>query len=160
VEMSYLDDLKINSTLIQKELEFLLSEYKVQPVGNGYIDMITANELVVDFINELTNKDLVIEGVTWWCHCTEKSKEVLACPHGMGGPISAYYDGWFSETEIPMFLPFNELENITLKRTVGDIKPINDLVIKYIKEEFPKSDDYIECLVPAIWLLVPDDWER
>ncbi|KON88533.1 hypothetical protein AF332_18085 [Sporosarcina globispora] len=78
----------------------------------------------------------------------------------MGGPISDYYDdGWFSETQIPMFLSFNDLENITLNRTVDDIKPINDIVLKYIKEDFPKSDFYIECLVPALWILVPDDWE-
>jgi hypothetical protein len=137
----------------------LLSKYKVQPVGNGYIDMITSNEQVVNFVNELTTNHLIVEGVTWWCHCTEKSKEKLGCPHGMGGPISDNYDGWFSETQIPMFLTLNDIENITLKRTVDDIKPINDVLIKYIKEEFPKSDFYIECLVPALWLLVPDDWE-
>ncbi|HWO98530.1 MAG TPA: hypothetical protein VNM45_19820 [Bacillus sp. (in: firmicutes)] len=158
--MGYLDDLKIKSKFIRNELELLLSKYKVQPVGSGYIDMITANELVEDFIEELTSNHLVIEGVTWWCHCTEKSKEMLGCPHGIGGPGSDYYDGWFSETQIPMFLSSDGLEEITMDSSIDDIKSINDAVVKYIKEEFPKSNAYIECLVPALWLLVPDDWER
>jgi hypothetical protein len=158
--MSYLDGLKMRSKSIQNDIESLLFKYKVEPVGTGYIDMITANELVEGFIDELTNMGLVVEGITWWCHCTKKSEEALGCPHGMGGPISNYYDGWFSETDIQMFIPSDNLEKITTDSYGKDVKSINARVIKYIKQEFPKSKSYVECLVPSLWLFVPDDWER
>jgi len=57
----------------------------------------------------------------------------------MGGPISEYYGGWFSE----MWFPMAEFEN-------------NEQVTTYLKTlDAPSA---LACFVPALWLDVPDDW--
>lgn len=155
--MNYIDSLNQQKGNIQNQIKSLLEKYKVQPVGTGYIDLIVLNQFVDSFINELSDINILVSGITWWCHCTE-STDGLNCQHGMGGPKSKYYDGWFSETTIPMHdvnLINSEIDDFTDK-----IKYSNDKVIKFIKSDFVKSEFYIRYLVPALWLYVPDNWER
>lgn len=159
--MVYFDFLKMNTKRIQNDIELLITKYKVEPVGNGYIDMIINNDLVEEFISELTKSNIIVEGVTWWCHFTKTSEIEIGCPHGMGGPISDYYEGWFSETQIPIYeVTTDKVIRIDMNTLSNGVKEINSQVINYIKYDFPKSDEYLKCLVPALWLLVPEDWKR
>ena len=122
----------------KRHLDEIIEKYNVQPVGWGYIDCIVTFDNVFDFINDLSEVNISITGVTWWCHCKDENS---GCPHGMGGPVSKYYSGWFSE----MWYPLVEFEN-------------NQQVVFYIKN--PADNEILECFVPALWLDVPDDWEN
>lgn len=160
--MEYLKYLSTIKVVKQNEIEDLLEKYKSQPVGTGCIDIITANNLVDDLIKELTNINVVINGVTWWCHCSDTNKERLGCPHGMGSPISDFYNGWFSEMcHLEMYdIPENELQHLKFdENTPSEIKSINERIKNYIKD-FSNHKDYTECLTPALWLHVPNEWKR
>jgi hypothetical protein len=159
--MDYINYLRDEYDATNNIIEVLLNKYKVQPVGNGYIDLIVSNELIEAFLNELTNNYIIIKGVTWWCHCTRESKLLFGCPHGMGGPESRYYDGWFSETQIPMYeIPNQVLVGIGLSGLEDKAKLINGEILRFIKNEFKNDQSYLECLVPALWLYVPKEWKR
>ena len=80
--------------MIKDELDKLILKHKIQPVGCGYIDCIVTFENVFNFINDLTDLGIKVNTLTWWCHCKDKKN---GCPHGIGGPVSKHYDGWFSE---------------------------------------------------------------
>jgi len=118
------------------DLDNLIKQYKVQAIGWGYIDCIVSLKDVFDFIKGLSNMGIKAYGLTWWCHC--KSHR-LGCPHGMGGPRSDYYDGWFSE----MWFPLTEFES-------------NEQAVEYLKA--PNDLNTLGCFVPALWLDVPNDW--
>ena len=118
------------------DLDNLIAQCKVQPVGRGYIDCIVSRENVFQFINGLS--DMKVYGLSWWCHCKAQNS---SCPHGMGGPSSEYYDGWFSEVQLPLV----EFES-------------NEQVIAYLKE--PSDSNIPDCFVPALWLDVPRDWRN
>ena len=158
--MDYFRYLRDQSHTIRNQLELLLEKYKVQPVGHGYIDLIVKKELVEGLINELTNHNIIIMGVTWWCHCTTESEILLGCPHGMGGPQSRYYQGWFSETQTPMYeIPKHILDKITLSELHNNALSINSQVLRFIHEKSNSENSKLECMVPALWLYVPDEWK-
>ncbi|BCG59453.1 hypothetical protein [Paenibacillus sp. URB8-2] len=159
--MEYLDMLRSTSLATQTRIEEILKNYYVQPVGTGYIDLITMNEYIESLITDLTKVNIIIHAVSWWCHCTKESETKLGCPHGMGGPYSDYFDGWFSETQIPLFdIDEQELKKINKLNLVKEVKAYNDRINTYIKKHFSKSKDYSECMVPALWLFVPEEWNR
>ncbi|WP_432506759.1 hypothetical protein [Paenibacillus sp. GXUN7292] len=148
---------------IQYKIEEMLEKYKSQPVGSGYIDLITQFDLIEDLINELTSIGIAINGVTWWCHCSEDNKKCLNCPHGLGGPSSIFFSGWFSEMG-PDYESFDTIQEIydqyeSGKVTEEEINILNGSVLKYIKE-FKKNDLFEECFYPALWLHVPKEWKR
>lgn len=119
----------------KEKLNLLIKKYKVQPVGNGYLDCIVV-ENAVDFVNELSNIGVNVTNISLWCHCTEKHKHIYNCPHGMGGPRSKYYEGWFSEMcHVPLI----------------DVKG-NDMAINYITDRIKSEPFYSPCLVPGLWL--------
>ena len=120
--------------MVQRDLDNLMRQYKVQPVGKGYIDCIVSLEDVFTFISGLS--DIRIDGLTWWCHCKDQNS---GCPHGMGGLPSEYYDGWFSE----LCLPLTEFES-------------NEQATAYL--ETLDASNILECFRPALWLDVPDAW--
>lgn len=129
-------------------LDKLLSDYKVQPVGWGYIDCITAKENAFGFINSLTEMGIKISELTWWCHCSDwirlEGNKETGCPHGSGGPRSIYFDGFFSELHQ---IPHEEFLD-------------NNEVLHFVFSEWPTHKEYLPCLVPAFWLVVPDDWKN
>ncbi|MCL2487218.1 MAG: hypothetical protein FWE80_00875 [Oscillospiraceae bacterium] len=130
------DKLYEENKMLKNTLDNLIKEHKVQPVGSGYTDCIISFGESFDFINALSNIGINVYGVTWWCHC---KNDVTGCPHGMGGPLSLYYDGWFSEMWYEM-LEFDR----------------NEQVISYLNS--PKDKSIFECFVPALWPDVPEDW--
>ncbi|MGB7605358.1 MAG: hypothetical protein WBL93_07750 [Lutisporaceae bacterium] len=160
--MKYLDFFMDEKNSIQNKIELLLQKYRVQPVGTGYIDLILTNDIFENFVHELTAINVIISNVSWWCHCTKISEKELGCPHGMGGPISKYCGGWFSETQIPMFeVGFKQnLNELDMDFISDEVKQINSDFIKYIKNDFVKSIHYSKCLMPGLWLYVPDEWNR
>ena len=132
----------------KEELDNILAQYKAQPVGSGYIDVIVKRENVRPLIEELVGNEVPIELITWWEH-VEPNKTRKG--YGMGGPPSRYYDGWFSEVcfgddEINTTVVEDIMKTIEGKEfAFGDGKTIT-----YQKEE---------SLTPAFWLVVPDKWE-
>lgn len=159
VKMLYLDQLRSNAQYYQTKIETLMEKYFVQPVGSGYIDLITSLDFVEKFIEELTSLGIAIEGITWWCHCSPENSNHYRCPHGMGGPLSRFFDGWFSEMQIPMYEYAKEKHKLLAANDglSDDVRSINEAALQYMRN-FQGSEQYIQCLYPAVWLLVPDEW--
>lgn len=118
-----------------------LDNLKIQPVGDGFIDLICPPEHIEAFIDLCNEHRMIIKGFTWWCHVTEGHK---AC--GMGGPKSEYYDGWFSE------MPMNEIiklsDNVSWESYVAN----NENYRNYFVNEWPKEENYSDCHWPGFWL--------
>ena len=124
---------------VQKKLDQLIHQYQIQPVGIGYIDCITSRENIVEFIKEVSALKIPITHLTWWCHC-KSSENGSNCPHGMGGPINQYGDGYFSEIQSD-YIPFES----------------NEEILPFLQNEFAKLP---KCFVPGFWLKVPDEWRN
>lgn len=161
--MKYLEYLKGNSELNQIQIERLLEKYKTQPVGDGYIDIITPKDFIEPLLDGFTDINVAVECVTWWCHCSENNKNQFGCPHGMGGPKSNFFDGWFSEMgfEFETFqIPNEKFQNLNYDNELKNkIESINNRIKMYLYD-LSKAREYSECLTPAFWLHVPDDWKR
>lgn len=110
----------------------LIKALKIQPVGTGWIDMICSPDRIDDFIDLCNSKNLSITGFTWWCHVTDDHE-----PCGMGGPMSDYYNGWFSE-----ILPLGEVIELS----------DNESYRIFLKEIWPEQEDYQSCWWPGFWL--------
>ncbi|WP_026476142.1 hypothetical protein [Alkaliphilus transvaalensis] len=165
--MQYFDYLNINKGVLVDQLEILMNRYKVESVGSGYIDCIVHKDNLEAFIMELSKLGVLITAVSWWCYVNPNELSQNGCPHGMGGPKSKYYEGWFSELQNEMY----ELDEPAIKSTVEEydkhligifnLKVLNR-VWKRLEKPFRYTpNDYImgnKCLTPALWLLVPDDW--
>lgn len=124
---------------------------------------------LVDLIKEISRLGILISDVSWWCYVNPSNKESTECPHGMGGPTSTYYEGWFSELQNDFFEADGQKVNSILNLYDKDlIKSLNTETIEGIKDMLNKPfrytpNDYIEgnkCVMPGLWLLVPDKWER
>lgn len=125
-------------------LDKLLLDYKIQPVGWGYIDCITIKENISGFVQALTELGIKVTDITWWCHCSIGGNKETSCPHGGGGPTSKYFDGYFSE--------MYQIPNIKIMD--------NSEIIPFIYNEWPITKDFLPCLIPAFWLDVPDNWRN
>lgn len=166
--MMYLDYLESNKKELVAQFKRLFSKYKVQPVGKGYIDCIVMKDNLEEFIKEITTLGIMITDVSWWCYVNTTNNESNECPHGMGGPTSIYFDGWFSELQNDFFEADGGKVNTILESyDKNSIYSLNTLTIDGIKNMLNKPfkytpNDYIEgnkCVIPGLWLLVPDDWE-
>lgn len=114
----------------KKYIDSLCIKYHIQPVGEGYIDLICPIDCINDFIDEMNRLGVRILGFTWWCHVENNH-----VPCGMGGPKSRYDKGWFSEIPDELHM-FDDNEEIRY----------------YLTVIYPQSKEYKECLVPAFWL--------
>ncbi|MWV43378.1 hypothetical protein GRF59_07000 [Paenibacillus sp. HJL G12] len=165
--MMYFEYLNTRKKQFVEQLEYSLKSYKVQPVGNGYIDCITMKDNMKLFINEVSTIGILISVVTWWCY-VDPSNNLSGCPHGMGGPISKYYEGWFSELQneayevdeerLSSIIHFYDKQHITLlnQDTMNRIEQILKEPFRYTPSEYIKEN---KCVIPGLWLLVPDDWK-
>ena len=132
----------------KEELDNILTQYKAQPVGSGYIDVIVKRENVRPLIEELVGNEVPIELITWWEH-VEPNKTRKG--YGMGGPPSRYYDGWFSE------VCFGDDEINTTN--VEDIMKVIENKEFVFKDGDKINFQQDESLTPALWLVVPEEWE-
>ena len=96
-----MDYLNSNRKYLTEQLERIFTLYKVEPIGNGYIDCIVMRDNLKQFVNEITALGVLISDVSWWCYVDPINPK--GCPHGMGGPKSEYYEGWFSELQNEMY---------------------------------------------------------
>ncbi|MCR8656713.1 hypothetical protein [Paenibacillus endoradicis] len=158
--MRYYEFLNYEQKNIQKKLEKIFRLYQVEIVGSGYFDLIVSPQLIEGLIKQLTELGVVICGVSWWCHFTETSKSELGCPHGLGGPLSTYFDGCFSETEFYYSIENEEFDRIKNIENGTEVFQLNNMILKYITDEFVKEPYYTKCLTPSLCLHVPDEWKR
>ncbi|MDQ0193247.1 hypothetical protein [Paenibacillus wynnii] len=166
--MKYFDYLNSMKKEFIDQIDYLLTQYKVQPVGSGYIDCITMKDFLKPFINAVSEIGILVSDVTWWCY-VDPSKSSTGCPHGMGGPLSDYYEGWFSELQneiyevdkerITSFLDSYDKQQITLtnQNTINQVEQILKNPFRYTPSDYIDEN---KCVMPGIWLLVPDDWKR
>ena len=159
----YLQNLQNNPEQFQVAIEGLLKKYQVQPVGNGYIDLILDNDNSLRLIDELTKLYVALEELTWWCHYTPETKLKYGCPHGMGGPTNRFGDGMFSEcVQYPDFvvkgLP-NLIDEYSVKPKIFAAE-CNKMIINYIKNILPLEKFYSPCLYVGLWIYVPNEWKR
>ena len=112
-------------------LDRIIRELHIQPVGNGYIDLICPPENIGAFIDHMEELHIPIEGFTWWCHVRDGHH-----PCGMGGPLNRYGEGWFSEIYMKDILRFDDYNSLRC----------------YLLEEYPNNPEYKPCYVPAFWL--------
>lgn len=137
----------------KEQLDQILEKNKVQPVGNGYIDLIVQRDYYKAFIQDLIQNKIEIESFSWWEWCSGENE----CKYGLGGPKSNFFNGWFAELPI-------EIDDVHLsgKESKESIEFLNNLIeskrIEYRNEiiNFKESN----WLTPAIWLNVPDDWKN
>lgn len=138
----------------QGKLNDILERHKAQPVGNGYIDIIVSRDNYKAFVSELVHNDYVVNGITWWEWCTAGPQS----NYGLGGPVSKYYPGWFSELSI-------NADDLTLannlpvdERIEEIIKRIETKVISFPDETL--SFKLSKWLTPALCLDVPGEWRN
>lgn len=119
----------------QKEVDRLLAEHHVQPVGDGYIDCICPLQDVRQFLEALSHLGVTVTDYSVW--------QWVSCPEeivwGMGGPYNSFGDGWYSE-----------LDAFRSWRGVDEM------------ENFLRSEEHrLSCsLAPGLWLSVPAGWKR
>ncbi len=90
----YYDFLENNKKKIVDQLDKSIAKYKVQPVGNGYIDCIVMKDNLDGFIKEISDLGILISNASWWCYVYPNESNNTGCPHGMGGPsLSIMKDG-------------------------------------------------------------------
>ncbi|QHJ71348.1 hypothetical protein [Planococcus halotolerans] len=158
--MTYLEKLNHEKNDYQKLINNLVKKYKIQFVGIGYSELIIPIDIVDEFVSELTKNKIIVNLVTWWCHCTEKNEKLYNCPHGLGGPDSEYTNGWFSEMGIQAFeVDVNILERANKLPEDSKIRDINNSVLHNILK-INEDESFSPCLVPAIGLYVPKEWKN
>ena len=159
----YLQNLQDNSEHFQFSIEGLLEKYQVQPVGNGFVDLITEKEKSLNLIDEFSSLSVAVSSISWWCLCTDETKSKYGCPHGMGGPLNRYGEGMFSEcVQYPIFDVSEVLSQIHKNSMTPEPFSIkcNEAVANYIIKIFPTESFYSPCLYPGLWLQVPENWRR
>ena len=114
------------------KIKTIFEKLKVQPVGDGLIDLICPMENADLFITEMDKLGIRIKGFKWWCHVTGDHE-----PCGMGGPKNKFGEGWFSEV-----LPMDEL--ISFEN--------NEEYRKFFLYEWKQSGNYKPCVCPGFWL--------
>lgn len=135
-------------------LDIILEKHKAQPVGHGYIDIIISRQNYKDFIYDLVTNGFKITSVSWWEWCEGKNEN----EHGLGGPESIFYKGWFSEIPVEVD-DFNFSVDTTNENVLRDI--LNKIEAKTISfSDETVTFDESNWLTPAIWLDVPEDWRN
>lgn len=130
-------------------LDKIIARYKGQDVG---YEIIVRRENYKAFVADVINNDFKIEALGWWEWCEERNKN----RYGMGGPISKYYNGWFSE--------INAYDELNFSNDI-DTSQVIDAIINLIEAKVISYPDetitFKECnvLTPAFYLSVPDDWK-
>ena len=157
---SYFERLLRTGEGMQHAIEALLAQYRVQPVGTGYIDLILPCPPAVALIQAVADLGVAIERMTWWCHATEESRTVLGCPHGGGGPRAHASTGIFSECYgYPDFLPTTPDSGWSM--VPEQVAAVCSLQAEtYLTTRLAHEPFYSSCLHVGLWLAVPEQWNR
>lgn len=160
---SYLQQLQANSDALRTAIDDVLAEFRVLPVGSGYIDLIVPITDALDLIDRLALVPVAVTSVTWWCHCTPESRRHLGYPHGLGGPRALDGKTWFSECTHYPDLDLSA-RSVPVTDTTIAAHVLADAcraeLRAYLLHEFPQEPFYSPCLCPGLWLHVPDAWQR
>jgi len=167
--MKYFDKFESDKKHIMEQLKLLFEMYFVESVGWGYIDCIIQKNYLDEFVDSLSKLGVAIDECSWWCYVDPSSADKTCCPHGMGGPKSIYFDGWYSELQNPMIsLQKNMRESLLNSYDEQLIALSNKEVLTSIYRRLETPFNYTptevieknKCVMPALWLLVPDEWRR
>ncbi|MFC3700005.1 hypothetical protein ACFOND_00010 [Reinekea marina] len=131
-------------------LDGLLEEYKAQPVGDGYIDIIVSREKYHSFAKAIIESGILIEAISWWEYI-----ENVNAPntYGMGGPCSRFYQGWFAET-------CTDVDEVP--HSTNSLAAIAEMVEGKVLGEHDGEEvsfKKIKSLTPAFWLKVDKSWK-
>lgn len=149
-----------DSGSLQDELDNILRQLDVRPVGSGYIDVIAPLDKAQRLLDELSTFGIAVHLVTLWCAASESNKQRYGCPHGMGGPVHGGI--WYSE--MCDRDPFDVARHgIDISKAELDpfalAKSCNALALVYVNAGIATRPDYSPCLTPGLWLAVPDTWK-
>lgn len=136
--------------MVKHKLDEILETYKAQPVGHGYIDIIVSRTHYKSFVQDVVSNGFKISGISWWEWCPGRKE----AEYGLGGPISRYYDGWFSE----LCQADDEFEVTEDDQVHKVLTTIENKSISFSDETVTFTKD--AWLTPAIWLQVPDEWRN
>jgi hypothetical protein len=131
-------------------LDELLEEYKAQPVGNGYIDIIVSRANYRPFSKALIENGFTIEAISWWEYLENTDSPNS---YGMGGPRSKFYPGWFAETcadtdDVPHS-----------SNTLATVIEIVEGKVLGVFDGEQVSFKKTKSLTPAFWLKVDESWK-
>jgi hypothetical protein len=135
----------------KQELDAILEKHRVQPVGNGYIDLIVRRKNLQAFVRDIVDGGYPVQCVTWWEWCPKNEKNKF----GLGGPKSEYFDGWFAELAVhddntkELYHSSEQLANKLI-----DLIESKEMNYPGLKTTYKEAD----WLTPALWLEVPDSW--
>lgn len=131
---------------MKQQLDIVIKNYEIVPVGNGYIDLITRREFILQFINALNNLNIKIAAVSWFDFVDYKREA-----WGLGGPKNPYGEGWFSEIcSDDAYFSTTLLDNVIEN---------NNQYLKYIFEDAKKQmKHFYNSFVPSFCLEVPKEW--
>ena len=135
-------------------LDGLLEEFKAQPVGWVYIDIIVSRVNFEVFARALIEGVFSINAISWWEYIADTQ---IPTTCGMGGPRSMFYEGWFAETcgqidDIPHVDDPEQALSAVLQ--VVENKVLGDYDGKQITFKNTPS------LTPAFWLGVDESWRN
>lgn len=158
---AYMQQLLAAADRYQDAIERLLEEYSVTPASNGYIDLIVGRESAGELIRKLARLPVAIEGLSWWCHVTPESRVQFGCPHGYGGPANPFGPGHFSETSLLLRVAEHgiDFDNPSLDPHLL-AHECSRIACDYIEHDLIAEKLYSPCLLPGLWLHVPDSWRR
>ncbi|PZD97248.1 hypothetical protein DNH61_02485 [Paenibacillus sambharensis] len=166
--MKYYEYLTANKSLLLNQLEALMVRNKAQSVGSGYIDCIVLKDKLDQFVNEISSLGILISDVSWWCY-VDPANGTTECPHGMGGPKSDYFPGWFSELQNNMYeVDKDKIALIVESYDKHNVKLLNQQTVKMIRKILEETFKYTpseniegnNCVLPGLWLLVPENWQK
>lgn len=143
--------------LVKDSLEKLFASYEVQPVGNGFVDLIVSRSNALGLLDELAKLSIRAESVSWWCLCTPENQTRLGCPHGMGGPRNRFGSGWFSEcVHYPIFDVSQHGEALmdNSECAVNSAVAHNHIVRNYLENDLPQEAFFSDCLYPSLSLQI------
>jgi hypothetical protein len=147
-------NISVENHMDKRTLDDILEKHKAQPVGHGYIDIIVSRDNYKSLVSDLVSHDFKISSVSWWEWCPDKKES----EHGLGGPESVYFNGWFSEIPVDVddfsFSPDNTNAD-TIKEVVNKIET-KAISFSHETVAFNQSS----WLTPALWLEVPNDWRN
>ena len=79
---------------IELHIDKIMKEYKVQSVGDGYINCICPLENISFFLDEMKKINIKVPHFTLWEYVSDRNLNSVI---GMGGPLNNYGNGWYSE---------------------------------------------------------------
>ncbi|GHV09001.1 hypothetical protein FACS189485_21120 [Spirochaetia bacterium] len=137
----------------KNKLDKILIENKAQPVGWGYIDVIVKREYMENFLREILNEGFEIMNISFWEYCsTMEIKNTI----GMGGPVSKFFDGWFSEIGRGYDV---DIRNETIENKYKILmKMIKEFKCSNFDGDFSFENN--ETIMPSFDIDVPHEWHN